>query len=237
MLEASIIFWIASSSFAPFTVSCLRFNSFWRTSSLYSSSVSNSDMSETNSSFNSGISFALIAWIFTWNTAGFPASSCAWYCSGKVTCTSASSPAFFPISCSSKVSIKEWEPISREWFSPLPPSNGLPSTNPSKSMMTVSPSATGRSVTSTVRACLFLVFSISASTSSSVTTASAFVTVTPLYSPKTTSGFTATSAVNTNSFPFSTCVTSISGRDTISSPLSSIACGYSSLITIFAASS
>ena len=74
-------------------------------------SVSNSETSDANSSFNSGSSFTLISLTVTLKVAGFPARSAAWYSVGKVTFTSHSSPIFLPISCSSKVSIKEWEPM------------------------------------------------------------------------------------------------------------------------------
>ena len=59
--------------------------------------------------------------------------------------------------------------------------------------------------------------------SSSLTETSIPGTSMPLYSPNVTSGLTATSAVKINGFPFSICITSTSGRDTISSPLSSTA--------------
>jgi len=73
------------------------------------------------------------------NTAGLPASSAAWYSSGNVTSTSLDSPAFTPTNCSSKPGMKDPVPNSNEWFSAFPPSKASPSTNPSKSITTVSP--------------------------------------------------------------------------------------------------
>ena len=81
------------------------------TSALYSSIVSKSETSLANSSFSSGSSFTLISLTVTLKVAGLPLSSSAWYSSGKVTLTSHSSPMFLPISCSSKVSMKEWDPM------------------------------------------------------------------------------------------------------------------------------
>ena len=95
------------------------------------------------------------------------------------------------------------EPISKEWFSPLPPSNATPSTNPSKSITAVSPFSMARSSTLIVLAFFSRSLSIAAVTSSSVTVPSTFVTVTPIYLPRVTSGFVATSAVKMNGLPFS----------------------------------
>ena len=158
-------FWIASSSLV-FLASVSFFSvRFFLISSLYSANVSTPAASCANSSSSSGSSLALISLILTLNVAGFPARSAAWYFSGNVTLTSTSSPAFFPTNWSSNVSMNVCEPISNGWFSPFPPSKATPSTNPSKSITAVSPSATGRSVTVTVLAFLFLWFSSSASVS------------------------------------------------------------------------
>ena len=217
IVDLSMIFWIASSSFVRFASSSFWTSKCFFKSSLYSSKVLNSDTSCANSSFNSGSSFAFTSWILTLNNAGFPAKSAAWYFSGNVTFTSTSSPAFFPTNWS-------WEPISSGWFSPLPPSNATPSTNPSKSITAVSPSAIGLSVTVTVLEFFCLSFSSSAATSSSDTVVSIFVTCTPLYLPSFTSGLTATSAVKMKGLPASICTTSIVGLETTSTPLSSTAC-------------
>ena len=100
-----------ASSFLEFASISFFSANFFSTSFLYSSKVSNSETSDANSSFNSGSSFTLISLTVTLKVAGFPARSAAWYSVGKVTFTSHSSPIFLPISCSSKVSIKEWEPM------------------------------------------------------------------------------------------------------------------------------
>ena len=100
-------------SFSVVACFCFVSASLARISALYSSRVENSDTSSANSSSSSGSSLALISLTVTLNRAGFPASSFAWYSSGKVTCTSTSSPICFPTSCSSKVSMKEWEPMVR----------------------------------------------------------------------------------------------------------------------------
>ena len=105
----------------------------------------------------------------------------------------------------------------------MPPSNATPSTKPSKSMVAISPSFTALSVTSTVLEFFSLSLAISAVTSPSVTSVSAFSTLTPLYFPRVTSGFNATSAVKINGLPASICTTSTLGLETISSVHSSIA--------------
>ena len=97
---------------------------------LYSSSVSNSLMSLAKSSSSAGSSVAVMPFTFTWNTAALPASSLAWYASGKVTSRSFSSPMFMPTICSSKPGMKVWEPILRVWPSAVPPAKATPSTVP-----------------------------------------------------------------------------------------------------------
>ena len=77
----------------------------------------------------------------------------------------------------------------------FPPSNASLSTNPSKSRITSSPSATGRSVTTTSLAFFSASSWILASTSFCVTRVDTLSTSSPLYSPSFTSGFVATSAV------------------------------------------
>ena len=101
----------------------------------------------------------------------------------------------------------------------------------------MSPSATALSSTSIVLEFFSCSFFSSAATSSSVTSAADTSTSTPLYSPKVTSGFTATSAVKMKDFPFSICTMSIVGLETMSNSLSCAAFGYSVLIRRFAASS
>ena len=71
-----------------------------------------------------------------------------------------------------------------------------------------------------------LTFSSSALTSSAVTFVSTFSISTPRYLPSVTSGLTATVAVKIKSLPFSICVISISGCETISSPHSAAASEY-----------
>ena len=77
IVDLSMIFLIASSSFVRFASFSFSTSRCFLKSSLYSANVSNSDTSEANSSFNSGSSFALISLILTLNTAGFPAKSAA----------------------------------------------------------------------------------------------------------------------------------------------------------------
>jgi hypothetical protein len=71
------------------------------------------------------------------NTAGLPASSAAWYSSGKDTSTSLDSPVASPTNCSSNPGMKELEPNSSECFSAFPTYNAKPSKNPSKSRTTL----------------------------------------------------------------------------------------------------
>jgi len=76
-------------------------------SALYSAIVSNSETSLAKSSSAAGSSFTLISFTVVLNNAGLPANSAAWYCSGKVTLTSTSTPTSAPINASSKPSINE----------------------------------------------------------------------------------------------------------------------------------
>ena len=181
-------------------------------SSLYSARVSNSEASCAKSSSSSGSSFASTFLTSHWNTASLPASSFAWYSSGKVTLTSTCVSSF----CSDQLIFKSRNEGSgtkcqTDNSVPLPPSNASPSTNPSKSIVTMSPFSAPRSSTVTVLEFFSCSFFSSASTSSSVTSTSVFGTSTPLYSPRVTSGFTATSAVKMKALPGSACVTSICG--------------------------
>lgn len=123
-----------ASSFLEFASISFFSANFFSTSFLYSSKVSNSETSDANSSFNSGSSFTLISLTVTLKVAGFPARSAAWYSVGKVTFTSHSSPIFLPISCSSKVSIKEGNRWLMDSPQPFRLQSPWPSTNPSKSI-------------------------------------------------------------------------------------------------------
>src|SRR5699024_8997516 len=173
------------SNVSRVSFSCSCSCCFCRSSFLFafnSSSVStSSSISLANSSSNSGSSFSLISWIFTLKTASLPAKSSAWYSSGKVISTSNSSPADFPINCSSNPGINCPEPISREWFSPLPPSNGSSSTKPSKSITAVLPSSTCPSSFNTSSACFSLSDFISSFTSSFLMFSSFFFTFISLF--------------------------------------------------------
>ena len=104
-------------------------------------------------------------------------------------------------------------------------------------MTTVSPFSAPRSSTTIDLAFCPRSRSTTWSTSSSDTSAFAFITEIPLYSPSATSGLTATSAVKINGLPCSSCTMSITGRDTTDKPLSSAAGIQFSWISWFAASS
>ena len=90
-------------SAAVFSLSLVRSSSRVSTSS---------SISLANSSLSSGISFPLTSFTFTSNTAGFPASSAAWYSSGNVISIDFSSPTFIPTICSSKPGMNEPDPTS-----------------------------------------------------------------------------------------------------------------------------
>ena len=122
-----------------------------------------------------------------------------------------SSPIFIPIIWSSNPEMNVLLPIVNSWFSALPPSNGLPSVNPSKSIVTISLSLTSLSSTVTILELCSAIWFISWSMSSSVTLYSIFFNGISLYLPSFTSGFVATIAVNIRSFPFSIWTTSICG--------------------------
>ena len=121
------------------------------TSALNSANVLNSVVSAANSSFNSGNSLTFTSFTLTLKTTGFPAKFSAWYSSGKVTLTSTSSPAFLPTNCSSNPGMKDPEPITKSYFSPFPPSKATSPSNPSKSMLAVSPLAISLSTDTTLK--------------------------------------------------------------------------------------
>ena len=105
---------------------------------------------------------------------------------------------FFPTSCSSNVSTNECDPIVRSYPSAFPPSKGTPSTEPSKSMLAISPSSIALSVTLISLALFSLSLLISSSIASFVALVSRFSTSTPLYLPSFTGGLIATVAVKIN---------------------------------------
>ena len=142
--------------------------------SLYSSTEFASESNSfAISSSNSGTSLNL-------NVASLPANSSAWYSSGKVTTTSFSSPVFKPSNCSSNPGINDPEPISRSYFSACPPSNASPSTEPEKSIFTVSPFSTTPSSLTTISAKWLKLWSIDSCNSSSVNSVSCFSISKPL---------------------------------------------------------
>ena len=176
----SITLSTAASSFARFASFAFLSSRFVFTCSLYSASVSNSETSFAKSSSSSGSSFASIFLTAHLKIASLPASSFAWYSSGNVTFTSTSSPTLAPTSCSSNPGINVLEPSVRGYSVACPPSKGTPSTDPSKSIVTISFNWAARSSTLIVLEFFSCSFLSSASTSSSVTVISVFGTSTPL---------------------------------------------------------
>ena len=119
-------------------------------------------------------------------------------------------------------------PISSSCPSAFPPSNGTPSTEPSKSITVMSPFSTGLSSTETNLEFFSCICPISWLISSSDTLYSIFFISIPLYLPNFTSGFVCTVAVKIKSFPFSICVISMFGLLTASTLFSLIAASYTS---------
>ena len=194
---------IASSSVSYFSLLLFSVSIFSLMLFFSSSSVSNSLTSFANSSSSSGNSFFLISCNFTLNTASFPAKSFEKYSSGNFTLISFSSSIFIPMIWSSNPGINVLLPISNSCPSAFPPSNGTPSTEPSKSITVVSPVSTALSSTDTSLEFLSCICPSSWFTSSSDTLYSIFLISIPLYFPKLTSGFVCTVAVKIKSFPFS----------------------------------
>ena len=199
--------------------------------------MSNSLTSFANSSSNSGNSFFFISWTFTLNIASFPARSFEKYSSGNFTLISFSSSMFIPITWSSNPGINVLLPISNSCPSAFPPSKAFPSTNPSKSIVAISPVSTGLSSIEINLALCSCICPNSCSMSLSDTLYSIFLISIPLYFPRLASGFVCITAVNIKSFPFSICVTSISGLLTTSSLFSLIASSKASCATSLKASS
>ena len=142
---------------------------------------SSNPKSFANSSSIVGKFLAFTSLTFTLNIDSFPAKFSAWYSAGNVTLTSTSSPAFLPSNCSSYPGMNDPDPNSKSNPSAFPPSNATPSTNPSKSIFTISPFLDFFETDSILAFFAASAF-ISSSTSLAKTLTAFSSTVNPLYS-------------------------------------------------------